>query len=155
MKAHGAKVGEMLLAAQFAGVGMLGFAVDAALLRLGELAGLEPAWARLISLACAMQVTFTVNGLKVFHCLSLKRLPGQWARYMLTNGVGNFCNYWIFVTLVSLHWRWISQPMIALTVGAAMAWTINYLGARFVAFAKPGGLKGGRPSDPEVIGPTP
>jgi len=83
-----------------------------------------------------MQVTFTINGLVVFKCLNRTSLIHQWRRYMVANGFGNFCNYWIFVTLVSTHWPVIANPMVAIAVGSATAWAINYLGTRFYAFAK-------------------
>jgi putative flippase GtrA len=124
------------LAAKFAGVSLIGFATDAVLLQVGIASGIEPAWSRVISLSCAMQVTFLINGLVVFRTLDRRRWPRQWARYMLSNGFGNVCNYWIFVTLVSTHWRIISNPMVALCVGAFTAWMINYCGARFFVFGK-------------------
>lgn len=126
------------MAAKFAGVGLIGFATDFVILRIAMGLGLEPAWARVISLFCAMQVTFTINGLHVFHCLERKRFVSQWVRYMATNGFGNLCNYLIFVTMVSTHWRIISAPAVALCAGSSCAWGINYLGARFVAFAGSG-----------------
>jgi len=119
----------------YCAVSLVGFVVDAIILRVGLSFG-TPAWVRVISLICAMQVTFTLNGLMVFRTLTWRRLPRQWSSYMLTNGFGNFCNYWIFVTLVSLHWRIISDPMVALCAGAFMAWMINYCAARFLVFGK-------------------
>jgi len=126
---------ERKTALRYCAVSLLGFVVDAAILRAGLAFG-APAWVRIISLVCAMQVTFTINGLMVFRTLTWRTLPRQWSSYMLTNGFGNFCNYWIFVTLVSLHWRVISDPMIALGFGAFAAWTINFLCARFLVFGK-------------------
>jgi putative flippase GtrA len=145
-------IGECALAMKFAGVGLIGFATDALILHLGLSLGLEAAWARVISLVCAMQVTFTINGLVVFKCLELRLAAGQWTRYMLSNGAGNFCNYWIFVTLVSTHWPVVSAPMGALTIAAATAWVINYFGARFIAFA---GVKRGAVSIDPVRGGRP
>jgi putative flippase GtrA len=123
-------------ALKFAAVGLIGLAVDAALLRLGLGFSLQPAVARAISLFCAMQVTFTINGLHVFRCLTLRRLPGQWAGYMATNGLGNLCNYWLFVTLISLHWPIISNTYLALVVGSLAAYVINFAGARLFVFGK-------------------
>src|SRR6202012_5481967 len=113
-------------------VSLTGFAVDAVLLQLLMAVGLEPAWARVVSLICAMQVTFALNGLHVFRRLERASLPRQWWRYMLSNGFGNFCNYWIFVTLVSLHWRIVSNHLFALAVGSLSAWVSNYLDTRFL-----------------------
>jgi putative flippase GtrA len=126
------------LAIRFAGVSLVGFATDAAILHLGVAGGMEPAWARVISLICAMQVTFVINGLLVFKTLDRRRWPHQWLRYMLAGGFGNLCNYWIFVTMVSTHWPVVADPLFALGAGSFTAWIINFLGARFFVFRKSG-----------------
>jgi putative flippase GtrA len=146
--------GECSLAIKFAGVSLIGFATDAIVLHLVVAAGLEPAWARLISLTCAMQATFIINGLQVFRALDRKRWPHQWLRYMLAGGAGNVCNYWIFVTLVSTHWRIIATPLFALAVGSFAAWIINFFGARFFVFRKARGpLAALVTREPEAFGP--
>jgi putative flippase GtrA len=127
---------EGMLAARYTGVSLIGFAVDAVLLQLLLRAGLEPAWARLVSLASAMQVTFVINGRHVFKTLRWASLPRQWWRYIASNGLGNLCNYWIFVTMVSTHRPVLAVPLVALAVGSAAAWSINFLAARYFVFAK-------------------
>lgn len=132
-----AAVREGNLALKLAGVGLLGLAVDASLLHVIVGGGMSPAWARAISLSAAMQLTFVVNGLRVFRCLDLTTLLPQWAGYMAASGFGNVCNYCIFVTMVSTHWWIVSGHLFALAVGSFMAWLINYVGARFVVFGAP------------------
>ena len=127
---------EARMALRFAGVGLLGFALDALLLRVGLAIGLTAAAARLVSLFCAMQLTFTINGTLVFHCLTVRKLAGQWTGYMAANGFGNLCNYWIFLTLVSSHWPVIASPYVALVVGSIAAYLINYAGTRLLVFGK-------------------
>ena len=127
-------VREGRLALKYTGVALIGFATDALLLHLGVELGIGPAWARLFSLVCAMQVTFVINGLHVFKCLDRARLPRQWAGYMVSNGFGNFCNYWIFVTMVSTHWPVVANPMFALAVASFTAWVINFASTRFFVF---------------------
>ena len=124
------------LAIKFAAVGLVGFTVDAILLKAGLALHMGPAWARLISLTLAMQVTFTVNRMHVFHCWGQPGLMRQWCAYMATNGFGNFCNYWIFVTLSSLHGRLVSEPFVALPISAFAAYLINYAGVRLVVFGR-------------------
>ncbi|MBV9511427.1 MAG: GtrA family protein [Caulobacteraceae bacterium] len=132
----GRDVRERRLLVKYAGVSLAGFAVDVCLLRLATRLGLEPAWARVISLFCAMQVTFVLNGLHVFGALRLASFPRQWAGYMTTNGFGNLCNYWIFVTMVSTHWPVVSNPMAALAAAAFCAWLLNYGSTRFLVFRR-------------------
>ncbi|HZK99213.1 MAG TPA: GtrA family protein [Caulobacteraceae bacterium] len=127
---------EFRTAIKFAGVGLVGFAIDAVLLRAGMALGLSPAFARVISLVFAIQTTFAINGLFVFRCLTIARLPRQWAGYILANGFGNLCNYWIFVTLVSLHKSLWSNVYFAMTVGAMVAYSINFAGTRLLVFGK-------------------
>jgi dolichol-phosphate mannosyltransferase len=122
------------LAAKFAAVGLIGFAVDALLLRIGLSFGLSIAAARLISLICAMQVTFAINGLHVFRCLTRAKCVKQWVGYMTTNGFGNLCNFWIFITLMSLHQPVLSNFWLALGVSSMAAYLINYASARLLVF---------------------
>lgn len=129
---------EAPLALKFGAVGCLGFVTDAVVLKLGLAAGLSPAAARLLSLFLAMQVTFTVNGLLVFRCLETAKLPRQWAGYMGSNGVGNLCNYLIFLGLLHSGLPLLSGKLAALAIGSLTAWAINYVGARLVAFGDAG-----------------
>jgi putative flippase GtrA len=124
------------LAVKFAAVGLIGFTIDALLLRGGLAVHLAPQWARLISLSLAMQVTFAVNRRFVFRCRGLAGLWSQWGRYMLTNGFGNFCSYWIFIGLGSLHGHVVSRPFVALPISAVCAYVINYAGVRLVVFGR-------------------
>jgi putative flippase GtrA len=130
---------EILTAAKFGAVGCVGFAVDAALLHLGVKAGLSPLAARVISLGCAMQVTFLINGFLVFRCLKRVTCLRQWAAYMSSNGVGNLCNYLIFAGLVTSRAPLASRHYVALAIGSASAYLINYAGVRLLAFGRPQG----------------
>lgn len=131
---HGTVGWEAGLALKFGAVGMIGFLVDAALLRAGIGLGLSPAAARAVSLIFAMQTTFAINGAHVFRCLTRRRIVGQWAGYMAANGFGNLCNYWIFLTLISLHREVVSNYYVALCVSSLTAWAINYAGTRLLVF---------------------
>jgi putative flippase GtrA len=133
MQAASAKL-EGGLALGYSLAACLGLAVDAVVLNLAMGLGLEAAWARVISLAVAMQVTFLVNGAAVFRCLDRRNWRGAWLGYMVTNGVGNFCNYWTFVTLISLHHPLWSNRWLDLAIGGAVAWLINYGCIRFLIF---------------------
>jgi putative flippase GtrA len=83
-----------------------------------------------------MQATFAINGLHVFKSLDRARIGRQWLGYMMANGFGNFCNYWIFLTLVSTHWPVVSNRYLALAAGSLSAWIINFIGTRLFVFRR-------------------
>jgi putative flippase GtrA len=126
---------EFILAAKHMAASTVGFAVDFVVLHLAMRAGLEPAWARVASLGTAVNVTFVLNAVFVFRCLGSGRsLVRQWLWYLASNAFGNLCNYWIFVTLVSLHHPVASLPTVALCAAAFSAWIINYSAVRLLVF---------------------
>jgi putative flippase GtrA len=122
------------LLAKFTGVALIGFTVSAVILHLGLEAGLRPWASRLIALLCAMNVTFLINGFFVFRALTRQGFLAQWGAYAANSAFGNFCNYWVFVTLESTHRPVIGNPYVALLAGSIAAWAINFTGARFVVF---------------------
>ena len=122
------------LAIKFALVGLVGFVVDAAVLRLGLGMHQPAAYVRAVSIFCAMQTTFAINGVFVFRCLAKHNCLGHWGRYMLTNGFGNLCSYLVFVGLISLHHPLLSQPWIAFPASTFCAYLINFTSARLIVF---------------------
>lgn len=129
---------EGLTALKFAAVGGLGFLTDVSVLHLGlHVLRLSPFEARAISLACAMQVTFLVNGLVVFRCLDRGGWPRQWLGYMATNGLGNLINYLVFAGLVASRLPQVSRNGWALVIGSVLAYAFNFLCVRLVVFGRP------------------
>ncbi|HEY1878921.1 MAG TPA: GtrA family protein [Caulobacteraceae bacterium] len=122
------------LLVKFSGVALIGFVISALVLKLGLEWGLRPWSARLIALACAMNVTFLINGRFVFKVLTRQRFMAQWLAYVANSAFGNLCNYWIFVSLESTHRPIIGDPYVALFAGSIAAWAINFTGARFLVF---------------------
>ena len=136
--------GRRRLLLKFTAVALIGFAVSAGILHLALEEGLRPWAARLIALLVAMHVTFFINGRFVFRALTRERFLAQWGAYVANSSVGNFCNYWVFVTLESTHRPIIGNPYLALLAGSATAWAINYTGARLVVFGAAGRRLAGR-----------
>jgi putative flippase GtrA len=124
----------------------LGFLTDVTVLKIGMSLGLDAAWARALSLFCAMQTTFWVNALFVFRCREPRRWPMQWLRYMAGNGVGNLCNYLLFTTLLSLHRPILSNRWLAVGLGGLLAWVINYACARLLVFNTAKAARTARPA---------
>ncbi|MEI9890084.1 MAG: GtrA family protein [Caulobacteraceae bacterium] len=131
---------EGLIALKFAAVGGLGFLTDISVLRLClRVLHLSPFEGRAISLACAMQVTFLVNGLLVFRCLSWRTCGRQWLAYMAANGFGNLINYLVFVSLIASRLPEISRNGWALVTGSAIAYVFNFMCVRLMVFGAPRG----------------
>jgi len=129
---------EGLTALKFAAVGGLGFLTDITVLRLC-LRGLNltPFEGRAVSLTCAMQVTFLVNGLLVFRCLTLRCAGRQWLAYMATNGLGNLINYAVFAALVASRLPGVSRNGWALVIGSVIAYVFNFGCTRLMVFGAP------------------
>jgi putative flippase GtrA len=125
---------EIRIATRFGLVGCLGFLTDITFLRIGLILGLSAVAARLISLMCAMQVTFLVNSLVVFRCLRRETIVRQWLSYMGSSGVGNLINALIFAALVMSRWPGVSRHGTALLIGSLAAYLINYTGCRLIVF---------------------
>ena len=129
---------EAATALKFAAVGGLGFLTDISVLHLClRSLHLTPFEGRAISLACAMQVTFLINGLLVFRCLSWRSCGRQWLAYMGSNGVGNLINYLVFAGLVSSRLPEVSRNGWALVISSLIAYAFNFLCVRLMVFGSP------------------
>jgi putative flippase GtrA len=129
---------EAVTALKFAGVGGLGFLTDISVLhQCLRVLQLTPLEGRAVSLTCAMQVTFLINGLLVFRCLSWRTCGRQWLAYMGGNGAGNLINYLVFAALVSSRLPEVSRNGWALVISSLIAYAFNFLCARFMVFGPP------------------
>jgi putative flippase GtrA len=129
---------ECLVALKFGAVGCLGFLTDISVLHLClHQLRLSPGEGRAVSLICAMQITFLVNGLLVFRCLTWRQGVRQWLAYMATNGVGNLINYLVFVGLVGSRLPEVSRTGWALVIGSVIAYAFNFACVRLMVFGAP------------------
>jgi putative flippase GtrA len=129
---------EAATALKFALVGGLGFLTDISVLHLClRVLRLTPLEGRAVSLTCAMQVTFLINGLIVFRCLSWRGCGRLWLAYMGSNGLGNLINYLAFAALVSSRLPEVSRNGWALVISSGVAYAFNFLCARFMVFGPP------------------
>ncbi|HEY4031486.1 MAG TPA: GtrA family protein [Caulobacteraceae bacterium] len=142
---------EAVTAMKFAAVGGLGFLTDISVLRLClRTFHLTPFEGRAVSLACAMQVTFLINGLFVFRCLSWTTCRRQWLAYMGSNGLGNLVNYLVFAGLVASRLPAVSRNGWALVISSVIAYAINFVCTRFMVFGRPVARAGAPMCDPAV-----
>ena len=122
------------LLAMFTGASLVGFVFSAATMHAGLAVGVAPWAARLAGMFVAMNVSFLINGRFTFQALTRDTCVRLWWAFMANSAFGNACNYGVFVLMTSSHRPVISHPDVAFVAGAVTAWTINFLGARFLVF---------------------
>ncbi len=129
-------VRELSLAVKFAAACLAGFLADLLAFRIGLGLGLAPPLARLIALGAALQVSFVLSRWVVFRGKGRGPLAGEWWRYMVANGSGGLCSFWLFVSLVALNQPVISGPWIALMLSSSVAFVVNYAGTRLFVYGR-------------------
>ncbi len=124
--------------AWFAAGGVLGFAVDAAIVHaLVRWAGWNPYAARVLSFLAAASVTWAWNRTFTFAHRRHLRAAAEWTRWMAVMGGGAVLNYTVYALLVAMsdtvrHW-----PALGVAAGSAVAAVVNFCAARGVVFRKP------------------
>lgn len=122
--------------AQFAGIGAIGFGVDA-LLFLSLTNGYldwHPYAARAVSATCSISVTWALNRRVTFDEQKSPDAGSEYVRYVIAQVLGLALNLGVFaagVALVPLLWR---MPLLALILGAGTALAVNFLTAKHIAF---------------------
>lgn len=114
---------------RFLQVGAFGFLIDAGLLWLLVYGlGLPPVPARAVSFITTITVTFLMNARYAFNVAPEKSLI---PRYGLIQSLGALLNFGAYTWLVS---AWMVEPILSLSVGAALGSTHNYLMLRAFVF---------------------
>ena len=118
--------------ARFLAVGLLGLAVDTALLQAGMSAGMDPRYARLGSLAVATLVTWSLNRRITFAPTGRGR-RAELARYLSVTLCAQGFSYAVFVALLAV--APILDPKVSACIGAILAAGLSYAGQRLFTFA--------------------
>lgn len=119
----------------FAGVGTLGFVVDAALFSLLQgIGGWSIHWARAMSAACSITATWALNRQLTFSDRRSASRAGEYLRYLAAQFVGLAVNLGTFSLCLLAVPQLRRYPTVALAIGAAVALLLNFLTARTVAF---------------------
>ncbi len=120
----------------FAGVGVVGFVVDAAVFTLA-LAAAPLLAARLAAFAAAVTTTFVLNRLITFRNVALPSLPAAYAKFVASNAAGGLVNMAVSIALVAADLGALSHPVIAVACGAASGLVFNFTLSRWLVFAAP------------------
>jgi putative flippase GtrA len=121
---------------RFGLVGLVGYAVDVAVLLLGVRAGLDPFTARLPSFIAAASTTFLLNRRFTFRASAGagRHAHRQWMLFVLLMLPGLALNYGTYAFL-GAHWpfgaRVLAVPVFA---GALAGMMINFLLAKRIVF---------------------
>lgn len=117
--------------AAFALAGGTGFVVDAGLTEALVALGLSAYLARVIAVAAAMSVTYTINRRLTFGDRG-GAAAGRPARYVAVSLLATAVNYLVFAAAIALIGG--LRPVIAVAAGTAVGMVINYIGYSRLVF---------------------
>ncbi|HEX7114784.1 MAG TPA: GtrA family protein [Steroidobacter sp.] len=123
---------------RFAGVGALGFAIDAGifLLLTAALADWSIQSARATSIVCSITATWALNRRVTFAQRKSRHRAREYLRYLLVQLAGLVVNIGVFASALWIVPALRRIPVLALLAGAAAALGFNFLAARSLAFRK-------------------
>lgn len=131
----GARSGLVREAWRFAGVGAVGFLVDAAVLSwLVQARGWGLFEARAVSFGLAVSVTWYLNRRLTFAHRASAGRAAEYGRYFGVQGIGALINLGVYAIAVTLAPALGALPVIPLAMGSAVAMVFNFLAARHLAF---------------------
>ena len=125
-------LGEFL---RFGVVGVAGFVVDAGVLTAGIALGAGPWFGRVLSYLAAATTTFALNRAWTFRVSpSGDGLVRQWAKFLLVNMLGFFCNYSVYAALVAGVPLAAAHPVIGVAAGSLAGLAANFVMSRRFVF---------------------
>jgi len=122
----------------FAVVGVIGFAIDAAILTVLVLAfGVSPYPARAVSFTVAVAGTWLINRHWTFRAARRvsKSIATEYMRYLFVQTLGAASNLGVFAFALAMDPDLTHYPVIPLAMGAAVGLAVNFAGSRRWVFA--------------------
>jgi putative flippase GtrA len=118
---------------RFALVGVVGFVVDAGVLRLViSVFGVNLYTGRVISFLVAVTVTWALN--RVFTFRHTGARAAQWLRFVCVNGLGGAVNFGTYALLVATLSSIRQNPTIAVACGSLVGMGLNFTLMKKVVF---------------------
>jgi len=116
-------------------IGLVGFAVDAAILySLRLFFDTDLFIARFFSLGIAMTVSWYLNRKLTFARQSTRSATREWFYYLMVNSIGAIINYSLFIWLVMNYDYLAEYLMIPLAIASGIAAVVNFLLSKYVIF---------------------
>lgn len=119
---------------RFAGAGIAGFFVDAAVLYVCLWLGMGYFAGRAVSFLCAVVTTWLINRTYTFEVRSDRPLILEFLHYLAAMAVGGVVNYAAYSAVVVWAPRNPWTPLLAVAAGVAAGMAINFASARFWVF---------------------
>ncbi len=120
---------------RFSLVGGIGFFVDALVLyALIYLADAGLLLGRVFSYMAAATTTWYLNKLFTFGDAAYMHPVKQWARFLVTNGVGGLVNYGVYTLIVLAYADHLLAPLVGVMAGSIAGLVFNYTLSRHFVF---------------------
>jgi len=119
---------------RFAGVGVIGFVVDAGVLWLGLQLGLGYLTGRAASFLAAVWATWQLNRRFTFAGARSSGTWREWWRYLAAMSVGGSVNYCVYSLAILTLPHTVLLPFICVAVGSFAALAVNFASARWWVF---------------------
>ncbi|WP_247877740.1 GtrA family protein [Azospirillum thiophilum] len=120
--------------AKFGAVGIVGLAVDTAVLYAGLALGLEFFAARIPSFFAAATATWALNRAFTFRGAAVEPLHRQWAKFIAANAIGGVINYGVSVGLESGVQLIAEHPFLAVAAGSIAGMFFNFAASKHLVF---------------------
>jgi putative flippase GtrA len=121
-------------ALRFAGVGVIGFLVDAGVLMAGRALGLDLYSARAVSFLTAVTSTWALNRTFTFKEHASSSMLKEWARFCAANAVGGGVNLGVYAWLLNSLGVVLMWPVLGVAAGSLSGLLVNFTLSRMFVF---------------------
>lgn len=119
---------------RFAAAGILGLAVDVAVLYLAMAIGMDRFSGRGLSFLAAVWTTWQFNRRFTFTRRDQLSAWKEWWRYLSAMLAGGAVNYAVYSVIVIMQPGLPLLPMIAVAAGSLAGMSVNFIGAKYFVF---------------------
>jgi len=118
----------------FSLAGVAGFLVDAGIVWLFTMAGVDPFTAQIVAFTLAVTVTWLLNRRFTFAHHASPNWVREWMHYVAANSVGAMVNNGIYAILVLSVALFSKEPVLAVAVGSLAGLLFNFTASRALVF---------------------
>jgi len=118
----------------FSLAGVAGFLVDAGIVWLFTMAGVDPFTAQIVAFTLAVTVTWLLNRRFTFAHHASPNWAREWTHYVAANSVGAIVNNGVYAILVLSVALFSKEPVLAVAVGSLAGLLFNFTASRALVF---------------------